>query len=106
MEDSDRLRHRAHQIWEAEGRPEGRDAEHWAQAQDELHREGGQGGDAVPDGNQNGSLSEVPAELAEDHGSHPDGRIVEAGEGGTAGGPDEAQEAVDSPVYPDAQDSR
>ncbi|MBV9704011.1 MAG: DUF2934 domain-containing protein, partial [Methylobacteriaceae bacterium] len=25
----DRIRARAHQIWEEEGRPEGRDREHW-----------------------------------------------------------------------------
>jgi hypothetical protein len=34
-----RLRERAHAIWEAEGRPEGRDAEHWREALSEVERE-------------------------------------------------------------------
>jgi hypothetical protein len=36
MTDDQRIRERAHQIWEAKGRPEGQDAEHWAQARDEV----------------------------------------------------------------------
>lgn len=35
-----RVRQRAHDIWEREGRPEGRDREHWAQAEAELAGEG------------------------------------------------------------------
>lgn len=31
-----RVRARAHQIWEDEGRPDGRDPQHWDQAQREL----------------------------------------------------------------------
>jgi hypothetical protein len=35
-----RIRQRAHQIWEEEGRPEGRDQEHWCRAEQEttLHQ--------------------------------------------------------------------
>jgi Protein of unknown function (DUF2934) len=33
------VRERAHAIWEAEGRPEGRDAEHWQKALAEFERE-------------------------------------------------------------------
>jgi hypothetical protein len=33
------VRERAHAIWEAEGRPEGRDAEHWRMALAEFERE-------------------------------------------------------------------
>jgi hypothetical protein len=36
----DRVRARAHAIWEAEGRPEGRAAEHRAQAMRELAEDG------------------------------------------------------------------
>ncbi|PWW03567.1 hypothetical protein DFR52_101248 [Hoeflea marina] len=32
------IRERAHQIWEAEGRPEGREADHWEQARTELQK--------------------------------------------------------------------
>lgn len=36
MQDQDRIRRRAHAIWEGEGRPEGRDQAHWAQASREI----------------------------------------------------------------------
>lgn len=32
----DRIRERAHSIWELEGRPEGRAGEHWYRAEEEL----------------------------------------------------------------------
>ena len=32
----DRVRQRAYQIWEEEGRPEGREAEHWRRAEVEV----------------------------------------------------------------------
>ena len=36
MADEQRIRERADEIWEAKGRPEGQEQEHWAQARDEL----------------------------------------------------------------------
>ena len=33
---SDRIRKRAHQLWEEAGRPNGSDVEHWLQAEKEL----------------------------------------------------------------------
>jgi Protein of unknown function (DUF2934) len=41
MQDEERIRQRAHDIWEREGRPEGRHAEHWARARREVAAEGG-----------------------------------------------------------------
>jgi hypothetical protein len=35
----DRIRQRAHEIWEAEGRPEGQADHHWSRAADDLDRE-------------------------------------------------------------------
>lgn len=38
-----RIRERAYEIWDAEGRGEGQDVEHWLQARDEIepfHKEG------------------------------------------------------------------
>lgn len=32
----EKIRRRAYQLWEAEGRPDGRHAEHWAQAEREV----------------------------------------------------------------------
>ncbi len=36
MQNEDRVRQRAHEIWEQQGRPEGRQEEHWAQARREI----------------------------------------------------------------------
>jgi hypothetical protein len=47
MQDEERIRRRAHEIWEQEGRPEGRDQEHWAQASREIEAESD--GPATPD---------------------------------------------------------
>ena len=41
MPDEDRIRRRAQAIWEREGRPEGREQEHWAQARREIEAEEG-----------------------------------------------------------------
>ncbi len=47
----ERIRARAHQIWEEEGRPEGRHHEHWRQACEEIDGGSGQcrAGDDRPD---------------------------------------------------------
>ena len=39
LDREDRVRQRAHEIWEAEGRPEGRDQEHWERASREIASE-------------------------------------------------------------------
>ena len=36
MQNEDRFRQRAHEIWEQQGRPDGRQEEHWAQARREI----------------------------------------------------------------------
>ena len=41
MPDEDRIRRRAHAIWEREGRPEGRQQEHWERARREIEAEEG-----------------------------------------------------------------
>lgn len=99
MEQSERIRQRAHQIWEADGRPEGREAEHWARAQEELRQEGAlEEDDALAEGYQDDTSSAATRDLGTDDIGSADGHIIEAGEGGTAGGPDEADEALQSPV--------
>lgn len=105
MEDNERIRHRAHQIWESEGRPEGRAAQHWAQAQDELGG-GVPGDDALPDGQGDDPLPELSADASLADSSQADGRIILAGQGGTSGGPDEAEEALGTPAVPDAREGR
>jgi hypothetical protein len=40
LSQTERIRQRAHELWEQEGRPEGRQDEHWARACREVQREG------------------------------------------------------------------
>lgn len=57
------IRRRALQIWENEGKPEGKDAQHWAQAERELEvasKSGGASGNAT--GFAEGSATERTAE--------------------------------------------
>ena len=42
----DRIERRAYELWERDGRPEGRDKEHWQQAEQEIAAE--QGGEEPP----------------------------------------------------------
>ncbi|MCT2581267.1 MAG: DUF2934 domain-containing protein [Mesorhizobium sp.] len=43
----ERIRQRAHEIWEREGRPDGREQEHWDKATKEIDAEGGQFSEAA-----------------------------------------------------------
>ncbi len=36
MDTDERVRERAYQLWEAEGKPEGQDVEHWMRAREEI----------------------------------------------------------------------
>ncbi|AZO12071.1 MULTISPECIES: DUF2934 domain-containing protein [unclassified Mesorhizobium] len=51
MDREERIRRRAHEIWEREGRPEGRQQEHWDQAVQEIEAEGSEAerGPVAPD---------------------------------------------------------
>lgn len=44
----DRIRRRAHAIWDREGRPDGRDAEHWSRAEAEIGTDRGGGETTAP----------------------------------------------------------
>ncbi len=48
MQNEDSVRQRAHEIWERQGRPEGRQEEHWAQARREIEAEDAGGSVAEP----------------------------------------------------------
>jgi hypothetical protein len=41
----EKIRHRAHQMWEEDGRPDGREAEHWERARREVDGDGNRDGD-------------------------------------------------------------
>lgn len=59
-----RVRQRAHEIWEREGRPEGRDREHWAQAEAELASETKKAGRkaAAPKAGKAAAAARAPSE--------------------------------------------
>ena len=73
QDDNETTRRRAYAIWEAEGRPEGRDREHWAQAETEgrpglaeaqqPYSSGEQPGPGAPD--RNSGLPEAEAQAGE-----------------------------------------
>ena len=54
MPDQDKIRERAYAIWEQDGRPEGREQEHWYRASSELGGDGASmdldSGAITPDG--------------------------------------------------------
>src|SRR3954471_20385168 len=58
----ERVRQRAYEIWQREGCPEGRDADHWALAKEEI---------AIED-NQNQALLPNPSEGGDDTVVHPE----------------------------------
>jgi hypothetical protein len=74
MQDEERIRQRAHDIWEREGRPEGRRAEHWARARREIEAEGG----AAPAGPAAPDDSYSPTPTAPDHGGTTPGEAAAA----------------------------
>jgi hypothetical protein len=64
MSSDERIRQRAYEIWEREGRPHGRDREHWRQAQAEL------AGNAPPGVPRTGRVGRQKAAAAEGGGAH------------------------------------
>ena len=46
--DEDRIRRKAHELWEADGRPQGRDEAHWVQAREIIAIEDSQGDTLLP----------------------------------------------------------
>lgn len=59
----ERVKTKAHEIWEREGRPHGRDHEHWRQAEAEVEAEGGgeKPGSAAGSGPNEGEGSQTGA---------------------------------------------
>jgi hypothetical protein len=52
-EKEERIRLRAHEIWEREGRPEGKEAEHWERASREIESE--EAGENQDEGGRSGA---------------------------------------------------
>lgn len=101
MEDPEQV----HQIAHEDDRPGGLndiDHPHAKRSPGGMKRGDGSVEDAFPEGEEMPVGEFLADDLSDDPG-HADGRIIEAGEGGTAGGPDEADEAIMSPVTPEGR---
>jgi len=61
MSKEDRIRRRAYEIWEREGRPHGRDWDHWVKAAEEIEAEG------AVSGTKNGSRRSAKKRYDEKH---------------------------------------
>jgi hypothetical protein len=84
--DEEAIRRRAHEIWEREGRPEGREAEHWDRARLELADEQGS-----RSGSGGGTGWTMPVDPKALHGREAVERAAEgdgARESGEGGGSD------------------
>jgi len=76
----DKVRERAHALWECEGRPEGGSERHWAQAEEQLRAEG----DGMP---------AAPAATAgTETWTGQDGTVGEGGGPADPGGPERRQQ--------------
>jgi hypothetical protein len=85
LPDDEQIRQRAYEIWEREGRPDGREAEHWRMAADEL------GASAAQKEKIEQTIQEVPAARMRspaklDESSAP--QAAPQGSPGVAPGPD------------------
>jgi hypothetical protein len=60
-----RVQQRAYEIWEREGRPEGREADHWALAMEEVAIEDNQSQTLMPNPSQGGDDTVVHSEPVE-----------------------------------------
>lgn len=90
----ERIKQRAYELWEADGRPHGRDAEHWARAEREL-RQGGARQASIKTGNGKASngASAKTAPRSPSAASKP-------GAAKPAGGASPARPAGPSPTRP------
>lgn len=84
----EKIRQRAQEIWEQEGRPDGRAEEHWRQAAEELMREDedGQGSQQKQDGGQGSQSPSGLSSTLQPGGTTPSGSQPIGGSFGTGGG--------------------
>src|SRR3954451_23357975 len=61
----ERVKQRAYEIWEREGRPEGREADHWALAKEEVAIEDNQSQALMPNPSQGGDDTVIHPEPVE-----------------------------------------
>lgn len=96
IDDDERIRRKAHELWEAEGRPEGRSDSHWTAAREIIALEDAGDTARVPLRQTLGDDAE-PAIAYENQGEFPD--LVDQGEAQGAPSLDRAADTAD--VRPD-----
>ena len=89
MDKTEQIRQHAYRLWQAAGSPEGQDAQHWQQAEEQLREEGkldefGPPAD-LPD------VAQTPSSNSGTSASAEPAQVMEAGDGGISGTPDEVQ---------------
>lgn len=108
-EREEQIRKRAQEIWESEGRPEGRDEKHWRRAEEELdNRTSGAGttegaAEAAQPGSPDGSSAEsMRAGSTISEGTKPDGAPPAQAQT-TRRGSSESEAGISGGSSPDAQ---
>ena len=86
-DDKQRIRERAYELWEREGRPHGRDMDHWVQAERETQGRSGSEGAGRPGGDA-GLFGEEPGGLTENAREPSGGSERGFGAAGGLGGAD------------------
>lgn len=84
MDREERIKARAHAIWEEEGQPESRSADHWERAEREIDSEAAQQGGNEETGAALASVAEADAAVSDAGGSAAadnDVRLQEGAEG-------------------------
>lgn len=88
-DDKQRIRERAYELWEREGRPHGRHVDHWMQAEQEAQGRGGaegagrRGGDAGLFGEEPGGTAPAGGDAGQPSGGAERGFGAAGGLGGT-----------------------
>lgn len=93
MDEDEKIRRKAHQLWEAEGRPEGRHESHWTEAREIVALEEGAGQAALKPVEETVSEPVEPAIAATSHGEVPS--LSDLGEEGGAPSRDKAAGIAD-----------
>ncbi len=100
MDEDEKIRRKAHQLWEAEGRPEGRHESHWTEAREIVALEEGAGQAALKPVEETVSEPIEPAIAATSHGEVPG--LTDLGEEG--GAPSRAKAADIAKETPPGQE--
>jgi hypothetical protein len=82
----EKIRQRAHQMWEADGKPDGRDGEHWHRAVREI--------DGGGDGDRTETKAEADQTLSEASGSSGAASGLQSGGINPGGGPGASQGSI------------